>query len=1512
MNLILMLLLTLTDVYTKMGASLREKIQGMKDNEKIPVIVVMKQGYDLSKFKEDDYDGKRKYMMKTAEESQKPVIDWLKSIGETENLKQFFVINGFALKISKKALLELLDREDVAYAIEDEYRRWIPEEPRNYTKASYPTGSSEVPWDRQIMQADKVWKELGYGGEGIVVGIMDTGVDVDHPALKDNWRGIAGWYDAVNGRATPYDDNMHGTACASILAGKYNLGIAPKAKWIAVKILNNQGRGSTSQILSGFNWIASLPDSLKPRIVSNSWGLSSWNDATFFTACSTWKALGIFPVFAIGNDGSDPTKQSVPGTYPTVLAVGATDPNDQILSYSSRGGAPNLARWNNTYNWYAPDWNRHKPDVCAPADPVLAAYPGGDYINDFNGTSSATPHAAGEAALILSKNPYLTLSQLYLTIRNNTKLIQPQRYDYPNDTTGWGRIDAYRAVLNTPEPTKSNIVILDYTIDDRLGNSDGRLQPGERIYLSVRFKNRGVSATSVTASLVFDSIPGYPHYVTYNTRSVSLGSMGRDEEKTGTFDITLSSSAPKDQYLYFTVKVVTSDATRYLFLNVPIAAVNYPPRADSIAYDNNTPYYNPSNDNYYGNYTYFAMRFEAPAPCRLDSLRVYFYGTATNETLFVWKHNATYNAPDAELYGYALINVNTARAWAKVTLSSPIYITQPGCFWIGIRKNDANSVPYQDNDGAKTVNLSTNNRLDPSSWWGRNHWYDFCMRAFVYIDTVTTPQFTEVTSWRLDDSYYGNNDGFIDPGERASLKISIKNIGITAEQVLGYLYTADQATADSVVIEKDTAYFGTVYKGEGTNDNDPFIITFTKWSGLSGFDPTFQLILHYYYGSGLRNEKVDTVIFSISGPYTTMPNLYYWYPMGLGYPFLLSGYPTSNTADRYWATFAQFGPGVNDSIYVDTVYIYGYNDGNTARNMYLYLWSHNATSNTPSGAPFYTSAAISVPAGASQFYPVRPNRKIPSTFWYGQNSRVGTTGTGLKPPFWSSPFIGQNYTLVSTSMSTWSGSSLLGYVAAPLYMYFKIMHTHPTLSYFTPDGWDSPIVLSNSNSTTLPSILKGDTTVYIAGWVALNRSNVNATVPSGKSTRNIMFLDNYSLAQTTITGPYTISPWNYIYASGYQTNISAGRHSLAYKIDWDNIVPSNVFNHHLRWWGEQYVFAPIGYLNYNTPTWSSYAPLMYTVGSGYTPNVRAFRIKTVPNQWTLVAIKNSKYGSSSDSIDLDLKIFDDAPTSPKDGLEHPVAASTLGPDKIDFITIWSTSEQDLYPGVYSFGAARDSFQIVTSKSAIGYVVANGTGTFDVTLPDGQFAYVENVIFPQNTNPTLTVSVPDGNADIALYLYSKKALTTNYGNPFQYVTMADANGVGGSESVTYSSTSGDDTTALVVIVKSTTGKSPVTIRFNNVVVLPVDENADNFLNTITYTIPTVAKPGNSIVVTSPTLLPFSVKLYDVTGREVATLFDGLVKKGKTSISIPSNLKAGIYYVEVRSGGNREMHKMIVMR
>ncbi len=440
--------------------------------------------------------------------------------------------------------------------------------------------------------------------------------------------------------------------------------------------------------------------------------------------------------------------------------------------------------------------------------------------------------------------------------------------------------------------------------------------------------------------------------------------------------------------------------------------------------------------------------------------------------------------------------------------------------------------------------------------------------------------------------------------------------------------------------------------------------------------------------------------------------------------------------------------GVNDSIDVDSVAIYGRNDGNQNRNMYLYLWSHNPSTGTPNGAPFYASIAISVSAGANQFYYVRPNMKIPSIFWYGQNSRVATTGTGLKPPIWWSPFIGQAYTLVSTVPYQWTSNTILGYVEAPLFMYFKIRHNHPALSYFTPEGWDAPIVPSNVNSTSLPSVLKGDTTVYLSGWVAINRGEVNATIPSGRTMRKIMFLDNYGLPQVSLSGPATITPWSYVYYQGFEVNnFPAGRHTLYYAIDWDNVVPSNIFNYYLRTWGQQFAFSPVGYLNYNTPV-SDIAPEMVGPGSGYKFNFRAYRIRTTENQWIVVVMRNKKFGVSGDSIDLDFRLFDDEPTSPYNGFENLVSASALGPDKVEFIAIWGDAQKDLFPAIYSFGEVRDSFDLVVARSGHGYLRTGGSGVVDVNLPAGNFAYVENLIFEGGTKATITVDVPSGNADIA--------------------------------------------------------------------------------------------------------------------------------------------------------------------
>lgn len=1502
MKLILCLTLLSNTLSDKFEASLYGKLQNLSNTDRISVIVLMKQEYDFSKFREDDYDGKREYIKRLAEESQRPVVEWLNSIGEAENLIQFFVINGFSVRLSKSALMELAQREDVKYIEEDVYRRLIPEEDVAYTIATYPSGSAEIPWDRQIMNADKVWNDLGYRGEGIVIGIMDSGVDVDHPVLKETWRGIAGWHDAVNGKPYPYDDNMHGTACASIIAGKYNLGIAPDAKWIAVKILDANGEASGADMLEGFNWIAGLPDSLKPRVVSNSWGTDDWDDITLFAACSTWKALGILPVFAAGNNPDAPTYQSTPGTYPMALSVGATDPNDEITYYSARGGAPNLPRWNNTYNWYALDWNRHKPDVVAPADPVLTAYPGGYFISDFAGTSAATPHVAGEAALILSKNPYLSLSQLYLAIRNNTKLIEHDIYNYPNDTTGWGRIDAYKAVLNTPLPTDPSIIVKGYIVDDRNGNVDAHLQPGERTTLIISFENRGGPTSSVSATLAFDTIPGFPHYVTYNQRTANLGPMYSGEVKDGSFDITLSSSALYDKYLYFTIKITAGSRTMYRFFHVPIVAYSYPAITDTLIYDNNIPYYNTSTDPYYVQYNYFATRFETASPCSLKAITLYFDGTATNETLFVWKHNATYDAPDAEIYAYRLIDVTTRDAWTTVTLTNPIYISKPGYFWVGIRKSSQEAVPYEDYDEALSVHVSTNDRMDPSSWWGAEYWYDFCWRPIIKAEECTSPVIVEVSSHRIDDSFYGNNDGYIDPGERFGLKVSVNNIGITADSVVGCLSPIG-ATADSVTIIKDTAFFGTIHHGEGDNDLDPFVIEFTKLSGLSGFNPQFLLVLNYKYMYREEwEEKEDTVSFEIPGPFATEPNAWYWYPAGTGGVYLLSSYPNGT---YYWATPAVFGYGATDSIEIDSISIYAHNDANNARNLTLYLWDHNNSTGLPDGAPIYTSTAVSIPRHQSGWYSFKPNMKVPGIFWYGQNSDI-TQGSGLKPLFWGSPFIGL-FTLANSSDNNWT--NIYGSLELPLAADIKIKHNHPALSYYTPDNWDSPVVPSNSNSTTSPPILKGDTTVYISGWVALNRSNVNAVVPMGRSVRNIMFLDNYELAQVSIPGPDTISPWNYIYYSGYVDTIPAGRHTLYYAIDWDNVVPSNILNDYLRYWGEQYVFSPIGYLNYNTPTWSGYAPEMTGPGAGYRFNFTAFRTKPTLNQWVAAAVKNSLYGISGDSVDLDLRIYEDAPTSPREGFENPVALSLLGPDKIDFIATWGGNEDDLYPGVYSFGETRDSFQIIVTRSVNGYLVAGGTGTADVHLPNANFAYMENIVFPASTKQTIAVDVQSGNADIAIYLFSKGSKPGNFRNPIEYVAYADNNGAGVGEQISYSSAT-IDTLGLLIVRKS--GSEDYTIRFNNITILPVEENQSNSINKMLYNVPSILKPGAGIEVISPTVLPLTIKLFDIQGRQVAVLVDGLVERGQKIYKIPETVRSGVYFVEVKTGSQHNIHRMIVIR
>lgn len=238
-------------------------------------------------------------------------------------------------------------------------------------------------------------------GRGVRVGILDTGADGTHPSLAGK---IIYFKDFIsNQNSAAYDDEGHGTHVAGTIAGSTvsneEVGVAPGAQLVIGKVFDKAGNSTDQGLLEGMQWMAD-PDgsgssSGAPLIVSNSWtvdddapknGVPSQDPMCIAT--DTWRKLGIIPVFAAGNDGPEASTVDIPAACPSALAVAATDDQDRIADFSSRGPA----------NWQS--GNLNKPDIAAPGVDVDSLAPGGGTAMK-SGTSMATPHVVGSLALLL-------------------------------------------------------------------------------------------------------------------------------------------------------------------------------------------------------------------------------------------------------------------------------------------------------------------------------------------------------------------------------------------------------------------------------------------------------------------------------------------------------------------------------------------------------------------------------------------------------------------------------------------------------------------------------------------------------------------------------------------------------------------------------------------------------------------------------------------------------------------------------------------------------------------------------------------------------------------------------------------------------------------------------------------------------------------------------------------------------------------------------------------------------
>jgi subtilisin family serine protease len=292
-------------------------------------------------------------------------------------------------------------------------------------------------WGLKAIRALEARQTYGVDGSGVVVGVLDTGYDGNHALLKGKmlrWKSFDG-----GNQPDPVDDNGHGSHVSGTIGGSngggMEIGVAPGVKFVFGKIFSGSGSATTEGILGAMAWVVD-PDGVpnsgdEPRLVSNSWGGGmDTQDSPFWTATKAWVDLDIAPIFAAGNSGPSARTVGSPGGYPEAFAVAATTVNTSIASFSSRGPV----KWNGS--------DIIKPDIAAPGKDVTSVKAGGQYWT-ISGTSMATPHVAGLAALLYQANPDLTVADLIAAIQDSSI---DEGAEGKDNNWGEGRIDAMAAL----------------------------------------------------------------------------------------------------------------------------------------------------------------------------------------------------------------------------------------------------------------------------------------------------------------------------------------------------------------------------------------------------------------------------------------------------------------------------------------------------------------------------------------------------------------------------------------------------------------------------------------------------------------------------------------------------------------------------------------------------------------------------------------------------------------------------------------------------------------------------------------------------------------------------------------------------------------------------------------------------------------------------------------------------------------------------------------------------------
>lgn len=546
--------------------------QAMKetDDQFLPVIVVLKEQSDVDKLYMEarnlGRDERRAFVMNRlisyAIDSQADLrtkLEQLEQAGLVSDLRFLWITNVIGMKATKEGINSLAGHPDIERIEYDPLRQLIPSHPIDIdfsTERKSPNKGTkndrEITPNVSLINAPQVW-EQGFEGSGVVVGVVDTGVNYNHTDLSGRLWTHPNYpnhgYNFFSNNFDTLDGHGHGTHCAGIIAGNgasgIHTGVAPQSKIMVLRVTDANGQGSQQNVWNAVQF--AIQNGADILSISMGWQYSWYPDRSMWRNVMT-NALsaGISSAVAIGNEGNAGLRtpgdcpppwrhpdQTLVGGYSGVVSVGATNNLDQAASFSSRGPAA----WHliSPYFDYSlnPGIGLIRPDLVAPGVDIVSLSTAYDNISyaTMSGTSQATPAVAGVMALMYSKKPLSSPEEISQHLEQSTLQLSTVK----NNITGSGRVDALAALNNLA----AYISIHGYTID---GINSSYAHSGQTINLGINLINYGIYDVENINAVITSTDP----YVTIHSNSVFYGDIDGLEMAlpSNTFVLSFASNTP--------------------------------------------------------------------------------------------------------------------------------------------------------------------------------------------------------------------------------------------------------------------------------------------------------------------------------------------------------------------------------------------------------------------------------------------------------------------------------------------------------------------------------------------------------------------------------------------------------------------------------------------------------------------------------------------------------------------------------------------------------------------------------------------------------------------------------------------------------------------------------------------------------------------------------------------------------------------------------------------------------